>query len=236
MATRPDRSWASTAPEAAAADGVVRLMIVADTGMMVDALHAALEGAGAIQVVAVEASLAAAVQTARLLRPDLVVLDFRLPDGEAPDVISALTRRPLGAAVVVLSASADYRSMTRALDAGAAGFLSKDQRLEELVEAIHAVMAGEMVVAPSLLPVLLGPTMPSAPGAPGRRLSRREADVLQLLADGASNPDIAIRLQLSPHTVRNHVQHIFARLGAHSRLEAVTIGLRGGLISPPSRN
>ena len=55
-------------------------------------------------------------------------------------------------------------------------------------------------------------------------------------ADGASNPDIAIRLQLSPHTVRNHVQHIFARLGAHSRLEAVTIGLRGGLTSPPSGN
>jgi len=60
--------------------------------------------------------------------------------------------------------------------------------------------------------------------------------VLQLLADGASNPVIAVRLQLSPHTVRNHVQHIFARLGAHSKLEAVTIGLRRGLISPPGRN
>ena len=144
------------------------------------------------------------------------------------------TRRPVGAQVVVLSASADHRSLTRALDAGAAGFLSKDQRLDELVDAIHVVMAGQMVVAPTLLPVLLrsgdaGVARAAAEPAGGRRLAAHGRSARRT----RTSPT---RLHLSHHTVRNHVQHIFARLGAHSKLEAVAIGLRRGLISPPSRN
>jgi DNA-binding NarL/FixJ family response regulator len=231
MAATVDSSRAPGAQEATS--GVVRVMIVAGVGMMADGLRAGLERSGAIEVVAVQATLAAAVRAGRSIRPDLVLMDFRLADGEAPAAIPALVRRPPGAQVVVVSASADYRSLTRALEAGAAGFLSTDQRLDELIEAIHAVMAGQMVVAPTLLPVLL---RSDAPGTPGRRLSRRESDVLQLMADGASSQDIAAQLHLSHHTVRNHVQRIFARLGAHSKLEAVAIGLRRGLISPPSRN
>ena len=230
MATA-DSLGALEAPEPA--ENTVRVMIVADKGMMAEALRAGLERDRDIEVVSLVASVAAAVTAARIIRPDLVLMDFRLPDGEAPSAIPALTRRPSSAQVIVLSASGDYRSLTRALDAGASGYLSKDQRLDELIAAIHAVMAGQMVVAPTLLPVLL---RSGAPGSPGRRLSRREADVLQLMAGGASNEDIATRLDLSEHTVRNHVQHIFARLGAHSKLEAVAIGLRRGLISPPSRN
>ena len=88
------------------------------------------------------------------------------------------------------------------------------------------------MVAPALLPVLLQ----AGDDSSARPLSRREADVLQLMADGASTQEIAERLHLSHHTVRNHVQHIFARLGAHSKLEAVAIGLRRGLVAPPRRN
>jgi DNA-binding NarL/FixJ family response regulator len=231
MAATAESIEAFGAPETAGT--IVRVMIVADVGMLADALRAGLERDGDIEVVSSVSSVAGAVKAARIIRPDLVLMDFQLPDGEAPSAIPLLTRRPSSAQVIVLSASADYRSLTQALDAGAAGYLSKDQRLDELIAAIHAVMAGQMVVAPTLLPVLL---RSGAPGTPGRRLSRREADVLQLMAGGASNPDIATRLHLSEHTVRNHVQHIFARLGAHSKLEAVAIGLRRGLISPPSRN
>lgn len=209
------------------------MMIVAEPGMMADALRVGVGGEADIDVVAFEVTMAGALKAARSARPDLVLMDFRLPDGEAPEIIGSLIRRPSPARVLVLSASADYRSLTRSPDAGATGFLSKDQRLEELMRAIRTVMTGEMVVAPSLLPVLL---QSDAPGIPGRRLSRREADVLQLLADGASSQHIAERLQLSHHTVRNHVQRIFARLGAHSKLEAVAIGLRRGLIAPPGRN
>lgn len=201
--------------------------------MVADALRAGLERSEDLDVVAVEHSLGGGVDAARALRPDVVLTGFRLRDGEAPSAIPSLVRRPAGAHVVVLTTSADYRSLTRALDAGAAGFLSKDQRLDELVDAIHEVMAGRMVVAPALLPVLLRADEDSSPA---RCLSRREADVLQLMADGSSNQEIAEQLHLSHHTVRNHVQHIFARLGAHSKLEAVAIGLRRGLVAPPHRN
>jgi DNA-binding NarL/FixJ family response regulator len=211
----------------------VRVLIIEDLGMVADALRAGLERSEDLDVVAVEQTLAGGVEAARALGPDVVLTGFRLRDGEAPGAIPTLIRRPAGARVVVLTTSADHRSLTRALDAGAAGFLSKDQRLDELVDAIHDVMAGQMVVAPSLLPVLL---RADEEGSPARRLSRREADVLQLMADGASNQEIAGQLHLSHHTVRNHVQHIFARLGAHSKLEAVAIGLRRGLIAPPPRN
>jgi DNA-binding NarL/FixJ family response regulator len=210
----------------------IRILIIEDFGMVADALRAGLERSVDLDVVAVEGSLAAGLDAVRVLRPDVVVMGFRLRDGEAPAAIPALTRRPSTARVVVLTTSADHRSLTRALDAGAAGFLSKEQRLDELVDAIHHVVAGQMVVAPALLPVLL---RASDDGVASRRLSRREADVLQLMADGASNHEIAEQLHLSHHTVRNHVQHIFARLGAHSKLEAVAIGLRRGLVAPPQR-
>jgi DNA-binding NarL/FixJ family response regulator len=209
------------------------VLIVEDLGMVADALRAGLEQAGDLEVVGAAGTLATGLDAARTLRPDVVLIGFRLRDGEAPSVIPALTRRPPGTRVIVLTTSADHRSLTRAVDAGAAGFLSKEQRLDELVDAIRTVVAGRMVVAPALLPVLL---RSSEEGAAAWRLSRREADVLQLMADGASNPEIAEQLHLSHHTVRNHVQHIFARLGAHSKLEAVAIGLRRGLVAPPERN
>jgi DNA-binding NarL/FixJ family response regulator len=227
MADRSDGTISTTAA------APVRVLIIEELGMVADALRAGLDRAEGLEVVAVESSLAAGLDAARTVRPDVVLMGFRLRDGEAPSAIPALVRRPAGAQVVVLTTSADHRSLTRALDAGAAGFLSKDQRLEELVEAIHSVVAGRMVVAPALLPVLL---RAGDEGAAARRLSRREADVLQLMADGASNQEIAEQLHLSHHTVRNHVQHIFARLGAHSKLEAVAIGLRRGLVAPPQRN
>lgn len=210
----------------------VRVLIIEELGMVADALCAGLERVPDLEVVAVEETLAAGIDAARVLQPDVVLVAFRLRDGEAPAAIPALTRRPSTARVVVLTTSTDHRSLTRALDAGASGFLSKGQRLDELVDAIHHVMAGRMVVAPALLPVLLQ----TGEDAAARQLSRREGDVLQLMADGASNHEIAERLHLSHHTVRNHVQHIFARLGAHSKLEAVAIGLRRGLVAPPRRN
>jgi len=214
------------------ARATIRVLVIEELGMVADALRAGLERHDDLDVVAVEDTLAAGIDAARTLRPDVVLVGFRLRDGEAPAAIPALTGRPSTARVVVLTTSIDHRSLTRALDAGACGFLSKDQRLDELVDAIHQVVAGHMVVAPALLPVLLQ----AGDDSSARLLSRREADVLQLMADGASTQEIAERLHLSHHTVRNHVQHIFARLGAHSKLEAVAIGLRRGLVAPPRRN
>ena len=130
-----------------------------------------------------------------------------------------------------MSAASDYRSVVRAIEAGATGYLLKDQPINDLVQGIRRANAGETVVAPSLVPRLLARITPTA--APAAKLSRREIEVLQLLADGASTAELASRLNLSVNTVRNHVQNILTRLGAHSKLEAVSIALREGVIKPP---
>jgi DNA-binding NarL/FixJ family response regulator len=201
--------------------------------MIAQGLRAALAGVEDMEVVGVCPTLAEAEQVARGSGPDVVVMDFRLPDGDAPDGIPRIQAAAPGARVLVVSALSDYRSVIRALEAGAAGYLLKDQPLDDLVAGIRMVRAGERALAPTLIPTLLERITPTA--RPAAQLSRREIEVLQLLADGCATNEIATRLHVSVNTVRNHVQSVLNRLGAHSKLEAVSIGLREGVIQSPDR-
>lgn len=209
----------------------IRVVIIEDHAMMAQGLLAALRDVADIEVVGLAGTLADGEQVVASHAPDVLVTDFRLPDGDAPDAITRLAHRAPGVRVLVVSAMNDYRSVVRAVEAGAAGYLLKDQLFDELVSGIRAVHDGERAIAPSLVPTLLGQFAPS--GGVGARLTRRELEVLQLMAHGLTNAEVAIRLNVSLNTVRNHIQSVISRLGAHSKLEAVTIGLRQGIIQPP---
>jgi DNA-binding NarL/FixJ family response regulator len=210
---------------------ITRVLLIEDHAMIAQGLRAALDQIDDIEVVAVAGNIEEGVQQARGTDPHVILLDFRLPDGDAPEAIARLQKARPNAKILVVSAMSDYRSVVRAMEAGAAGYLLKDQPINDLISGIRRARAGDTVVAPSLVPRLLA-RITSSP-APTAKLSRREIDVLQLLAEGLSTAELAARLNLSVNTVRNHVQSVLTRLDAHSKLEAVSIALREGIIKPP---
>jgi DNA-binding NarL/FixJ family response regulator len=116
------------------------------------------------------------------------------------------------------------------LEAGCTGFVSKDAPMSELVRSIKLAAAGEVVVPPALLPALVARVRPRGPSF-GTDLTAREREVLGMLARGTSTDEITQMLVLSPHTVRNHIRSVLTKLDAHSRLEAVAIAVRAGLVT-----
>lgn len=131
--------------------------------------------------------------------------------------------------VVVLTASAADSVLVNAIEAGASGFLSKSRSLAEVTSAVRAAATGEAVISPELLMRLL-PRLSRSGGAHHQQLTDREHEVLGYLAEGLSNAAIAERLTVSVHTVRNHIANLSAKLGAHSKLEALSIAVRDGLL------
>ncbi len=209
-----------------------RVLVVDDHEMVGAALTAALALEPSIEVVGLASDGAHATGLARQHQPDVVVTDFQLRDEQAPDFFDAFRAASDGCAILVLTGWPTERSMLLALDAGAAGFLSKDQSMEALVDGVRRVAAGEMVVAPALVPVLARRSTMTRPDR--RQLSRRELEILDQLAGGADTAAVAAELGISPHTVRNHVARLMVRLGCHSRLEAVSEAVRRGIITPPA--
>ena len=162
-------------------------------------------------------------------RPDVVLLDHRLPDGDGVSAIGELRAIRPAIRVVVLTASAADHVLIAAIEAGASGFVSKTRSLGEVTSAVRAAATGEAVISPEMLSRLL-PRLSRTAGAPHQELTEREREVLGLLADGLTNAAIAEQLVVSVHTVRNHVANLSAKLGAHSKLEALSIAVREGLL------
>ena len=180
--------------------------------------------------VATCAAAVARLEAARLDPVQLVVADSELPGGLAP-----LTRRPeTPPSLLVLSAVRDHDRLITALDASAAGFVGKDARLPELLLSLAAVVRGEAVIPRAMLGGLLHELVQQRRTAvvpTGRApLSRREQQVLELLAQGQSQEGIARELVISPQTARTHIQKVIGKLGVHSRIEAVALAVEHGLV------
>lgn len=182
-----------------------------------------------LEVVAVEATVAGAVGAARRLQPDVVLMDYRLPDGDGVEATRLVREVAPGAAVVMVTSVGSESALMGAIDAGCAAFVLKDGPVQDVIDAARAAGRGEAMIPPSMLARLL-PRLRRTAGAPLSALTDREQEVLELLADGLSSQAIADRLFLSLNTVRNHVQNILVKLGAHSRLEAVATAVRTGLV------
>lgn len=210
----------------------VRVLIVDDHEMFSGSVRLALSQEQGLEVVGTAGNLAAARAAVAALRPDVVLLDHRLPDGRGVDAISELKKLNPQSNVVVLTAAADDSVLVAATEAGCAGLLLKTSPLEELVSAVRVAASGEMLVSPALLGRLLG-RLHRERDAAESTLTAREREILEFVALGMTNSAIADRLTISVNTVRNHVQNILAKLGAHSKLEALSIAVRDGIVRPP---
>jgi DNA-binding NarL/FixJ family response regulator len=205
------------------------VLLVDDHPMFASSLAQALQCEADLLVVGQATSIAAARAAMASTTPDVVLLDHRLPDGDGVGAIPDLHRTRPSAKIVVLTASASDRVLVAAMEAGAAGFIAKTQQLDDVIAGVRAAAQGESVVSATLLTRLL-PRLQRHRGGVRAELTDREREILDLLAGGLSNADIAQRLTISVHTVRNHVANLSAKLGAHSKLEALSIAVREGLV------
>lgn len=213
----------------------VRVLLADDHGAIRAGLRLMLEQAEGVTVVGEAADGDAAVANARALRPDVVLMDIRMP---GTDGIEA-TRRIVGeglAQVVALTTFDLDEYLFGVLRAGAVGFLLKSVGAAELVAAVRQVAAGDGVLAPEVTRRVLASVPepapePVAPDAPGLdRLTAREREVLVLLGEGRSNQQVAQALTVSETTAKTHVSRVLAKLGCRTRLEAAAVAHRAGLV------
>lgn len=180
-------------------------------------------------VIGTARTLSDAARIARERRPDIVVLDFLLPDGSGAEAITALREAAPQSKLLIVTALNDDETLATALDAGCDGFVTKDRAADDLIACLQALGRGEAAIGAQHLARALS-HLRQRPSAPGT-LTPREVEVLGLLAQGCSNAEIGRQLTISTNTVRNHVQNILAKLGARSRLEAVAIAIRRRLVN-----
>jgi DNA-binding NarL/FixJ family response regulator len=215
----------------------VRVLIVDDDDLMRAGLRGVLSSDPAIEVVGEAGDGREAAYRTRLLRPDVVLMDVRMPD---LDGISA-TREVLGtfpeARVVILTTFEQDDYIFGALTAGASGFLLKRTRPEELIAAIHTVAAGDSLLSPSVTSRVIErmagqPTLDGARDPRLDELTPRETEVLELIARGLSNGEIAAELVIGESTVKTHLKRVLAKLQVRDRVQAVIFAYESGLTRP----
>jgi DNA-binding NarL/FixJ family response regulator len=202
----------------------ITCLIVDDHEVVREGLRLALSRTAGVRVIGEAADGATAVALAERRRPDVVIMDLRMPDMDGLEATELVLAKAPDTAVLIFTAYGERSLLQRGLESGARGYILKEAPQETLARAIEKVAAGETYVDPGLMAEFVG----------GRDqadiLTPREREILQLLADGMSNVDVAEKLFISQETVKSHVRHILAKLEADTRTQAVAIALREAMI------
>jgi two-component system nitrate/nitrite response regulator NarL len=210
-------------------DSKVTVLIVDDHAFFRDGLSRGLTRSGQIAVVAEAGNGREGLEAIRRERPAVAVVDYQMPDMDGIALLHAVTREQLATRVVLLSAFTDSAVVFRALEEGAAGYLSKDADRQDIVDAVLRVARGDTVVPAQLTAGLAGEIRLRAQSqAPA--LSERERQVLEAFARGLSIPQTAAELYIEPSTVKTHTQRLYDKLGVSDRAAAVAEAMRRGLL------
>ncbi len=219
---------------------MISVLIVDDQALVRGGFRLILEAQRDIEVVAEASDGLQALDRARELEPDVVLMDVRMPELDGIQATRRLLAANTRARVLILTTFDADEYVYEAMKVGASGFLLKDVRPEQLADAVRVVASGDALLAPSITRRLVEQFVHRPP--PGSRapdelgqLTDRELDVLRLVARGASNTEIASELFVSEATVKTHITHILTKLGLRDRVQAVVLAYESGLVQPGER-
>jgi len=204
--------------------GEITVMIVDDHEVVREGLRLSLSRAPHVRVVGEASDGESAIDLAERRKPNVVIMDVRMPGLDGLDATKQLLEREPKTGVLIFTAYSERSLLARGLDSGAKGYILKEAPHDTLVRAIEKVAAGDSFIDPALMPAFVSGKDRE------EMLTAREREILQLLADGMSNADAAQRLFISQETVKSHVRHILAKLEADTRTHAVAIALRDAII------
>jgi DNA-binding NarL/FixJ family response regulator len=209
------------------------VLLVDDHAVVREGLRTFLELQDGIEVVGEAEDGNAAIAEARRLDPDVILMDLVMPELDGVGAMRALREQAPRSRVIVLTSFLDDERLLPAIQAGAAGYLLKNAQPAELARAIHAAQRGETIIDPTAAARLVQAIAENTNRviAEPERLTRREREVLELIAAGHSNKRIAFELGISEKTVKTHVGHLFAKLGVTDRTQAALLAVRDGLIA-----
>ena len=209
----------------------ITILIVDDHPIVRQGLATVLEQESDLSVVGQAANGAEAVAKARELSPDIILMDLQMPEMDGVEAINRILAEERGAGIIILTTYDTDDHIFRGIEAGARGYLLKDSPPEEVIRAIKTVNRGESLIEPRVASRLLERLGQLSRGpAPESTLSRREIEVLEVMATGAANKQIASDLNIGQSTVKTHIVRIFNKLGVNGRTEAVSEAVKKGII------
>jgi DNA-binding NarL/FixJ family response regulator len=212
------------------------VLLVDDHRLLIESLARVLALEPDMRVVGTATSVAEAREAARE-QVDVVLMDYRLPDGTGVDAMRAIKTRWPSSRVVMLTAIDDDETVLESIQAGADGYLTKDEAVDDVVATVRAAHAGATLLPRSVIIAIARRVAEArdrqAERSPVEALTPRELEVLRALTEGLSTPEVCDHLSITPNTLRTHVQNIMGKLHVHSKLEAVAFALRHKLVEPP---
>jgi two-component system response regulator DegU len=210
----------------------IRLMLVDDHRMLREGLRRSLEEEG-FYVVGEAADGEAAVRLVPAAKPDVILMDVSMPDMDGVEATKRILQNAPELRVVMLTMHADKDLIDQAIKAGAVGYLTKDCSIDEVIDAVRMAANGETALSPALAKTMLTEVRKideKAAREEDRLVTKREEEVLQLIADGCSTPEVAQKLYISQKTVKNHLASIYEKLNARDRTQAVLLAVRMGIV------
>lgn len=215
---------------------MTRILLVDDHELVRQGIAAMLKTASDLEVVGEAKTGREAIEVARRELPDIVLMDVRMPDMDGLEATRRIKEERPRTAVIMLTMHDNATYLRDAVKAGAAGYLLKDVSKEELTDAVRQVASGGAFIESQMLKGMLSEMKPSTPAgaSPAKNLTKREREILALIAEGMSNREIAAQLVVSSETVKSHVAAILEKLNVSDRTQAAIYAVRNGLVQIPS--